>query len=766
MRKLLIKILPLLLIVSLASASACMAQQDGYFNRVAMVSDGRLTRFTNMPITVYVGGVGPYSIKYLDDMQYALKEWQEQSSGLVRFEVVREYNGADILVSWVTKLEASDYERPLGMSELHRGDHDKIYVEMQICLQDTVTARPLSENQMKIVLLHELGHAIGIWGHSKNKDDSMYYASNVLHPTVNDIITLKSVYFHENNYPLHTQSISAIKEDLESDPTNAGLYYLLGTVYLDKGGYATAIESLKKCLALNPQYYRAHIALASAYKAIGQEQSAISEYLSLAQSSPSAMIYNVIGASYYEHDDVNRAIENFKNALQLDRIYEPAKRNLYRIYLNKGNEFINNKKYNEAIELLLDGLKTFPDSPEILNALGTAYSETGRFDEALEKFSLAIRINPGYTSIKNNMASCYNNMGVNYAKSNRWDEAIKAYKKAVELAPDIDSTKRNLSALYWNQALQFVSDGKDSEAVSTYLEFLKREPNSRDGYNNLGAVYSRLGNHEEAVKSLERAFQADQNSKDIRDNLSIAHQRWGIQLLESRAYKDALREFNKALEHNSDSSDIHVFLAIIYERLGESDKAVQYVNTALKLDPTNDNAKKIIVNLRVQQADTYIQSKEYDMALECLNSLPENLITPFLRDNIAYVYIMKGMYIEAVNVIDMVLKAEPNDKTAKRNLLSMESKLKNSLLRHPNSQEFKDQLARVRLSIANSYSQEADLVKAKQTLKSAFNLQPKDRDIRLILSEGCKALAEKFTKSGEKKQSDELLKWAEQLSLE
>jgi Tfp pilus assembly protein PilF len=127
---------------------------------------------------------------------------------------------------------------------------------------------------------------------------------------------------------------------------------------------------------------------------------------------------------------------------------------------------------------------------------------------------------------------------------------------------------------------------------------------------------------------------------------------------------------------------------------------------------------------------------------------------------------MKGMYIEAVNVIDMVLKAEPNDKTAKRNLLSMESKLKNSLLRHPNSQEFKDQLARVHLSIANSYSQEADLVKAKQTLKSALNLQPKDRDIRLILSEGCKTLAEKFSKAGEKKQSDELLKWAEQLSLE
>lgn len=744
--------------------SDCISQQDGYFDRIAMVSDGRLTRFTKMPITVYVENLQPDHEGYNDDLIYALKEWQSQSSGLVSFEIVKISDGADVLLSWVTKLEANYNEQPLGMSQLHRIDRDKFYVEMQICIRDPITAKPISDNQMKIVLLHEFGHAIGLWGHSKNEDDALYYASNVLHPTLNDIITLKTLYSYENNYPFYDQSISAIKDDLKSNLSDAGSYFLLGSIYIDQGDYNSAIEALRKCLSLNRQYDKARVALASAYKSLGQDESAISEYLSLAQSNPSPMLNNVIGVSYYEHGDIASALEHFKKALEENRAYEPARRNLYSVYLNGGNELINKKKYNEAIELLQDGLKMFPDKPEVLNALGTAYSEIGEYEEALAQFKQAILINPGFSTAKSNMASCYNNMGVKYAKMDRWEEANEAYEKASKLAPEKEGPKKNISALYWNQAMQFVNSGNDTAAINAYLEFLKREPNNKDGYNNLGATYSRLGNNKAAVDALEHAFQIDPNSEGIKSNLTLAHQRWGIELLDAKAYSDALREFNKALALTPDSSGIHVCIAMSYSKLDKIDEAIQHVNSALSLDPKNENAKKILMNVRILQADKYMQSKDYDKALECLNSLPEDLIEPFLRNNIAYIYIMKGMYIEAANEIDKVLKVDPYDKTANQNLISMETKLKYSLLRNHNSQEFKDQLARIRLSIAISYSQKNELLKAKQEIKSALDLQPKGTYIRQILTEGCKTLAEMFSKTGDKRQSSEILNWTEQLN--
>jgi tetratricopeptide (TPR) repeat protein len=364
------------------------------------------------------------------------------------------------------------------------------------------------------------------------------------------------------------------------------------------------------------------------------------------------------------------------------------------------------------------------------------------------------------------LASCYNNLGVKYANLGRWEEANKAYEKASELSPDTEGPKKNISALYWNQASQFVNSGNDKEAVKAYLEFLKREPNSRDGYNNLGAAYSRLKDNKSAVNALEHAFQIDPNSKDIRSNLTLAYQRWGIELLDAKAYNDAIMRFNKALELTPDSPSIHVCIAMAYSKLGKSDQAIQYVNSALNLDPKNENAKKILLNVRIQQVDRYMQSKDYDKTLEYLNSLPDDLIEPFLQNNRAYIYIMKGMYVEAANEIDKVLKVAPNDKTANQNLISVESKLKNSLLRNNNSQELKDQLARVRISIAISYSQRGELLKAKQKLKSALDTQPKDSNIRLMLIEGCKTLSERFAKTGEKRQSNELQNWANQLNFE
>lgn len=476
------RFLVILLIVQTATISNSFSQSDGYFQRIAMVSDGRITRFTDTPISIYPANADSIG-NYLDDLKYAIKEWQDGSSGLVAFEIVDKPDGADILLSWSNKIEEYYREHPMGMAELHRINQEKYYVEMQICLRDPITGKPLSNDQMKIVLLHEIGHAIGLWGHSKDKNDVMYYASDKLHLSENDISTVKTLYLYSNNHPIHDLTISAIKEDMEQNPTDAGLHYLLAMVYIDRKDYISGINLLKKCISLNPEYYKAHIALASAYKAIGQEESAIAEYVELAKIRPSAMIYNVIGVSYHENGDFDQAIKHIKKALELDRIYEPAKRNLLTIYLASANDYINKKMYDKAIYMLTEAIQTFPDKPEIPNLLGICYAEKGNYDEALRQYELAIRINPGFEIAKKNMASCYNNYGIQLARSGQWDSAILAYKKAIELFPDTEEIKRNLSALYWNQAQHLVSIGRDKEALNAYIEFLKYNPESKDGKN-------------------------------------------------------------------------------------------------------------------------------------------------------------------------------------------------------------------------------------------------------------------------------------------
>jgi|GEM_PF-1479804 len=752
-----------IIIIEILIVSISIAQTNGYFQRIAMVSDGRVTRFTKFPITIYLGDSNINS-NYLDDLMYALKEWQDGSSGILSFEIVDKPDSADILISWSNKIEENYREHPLGMAELHRINQEKYYVEIQICLRDPITAKPLSNDQMKIVLLHEIGHAIGLWGHSKDKNDVMYYADENLHLSANDIATLKTLYSYNNNYPIHELTISAIKEDMDQNPNSAELHYLLGTIYIDQKDYISGIDSLKKCINLNPEYYKARVALASAYKSIGQEKFAIAEYVELAKIKPSAIIYNVIGVSYYESGEIEQAISYIKRALEFDRIYEPAKRNLLRIYLIGANDYINKKMYDKAVYILSEGVQVFPDKPEILNLLGICYMEMGKFDEAVRQYEFALRINPGFEIAKKNMASCYNNYGIKLAQAGQWDSAISAYKKAVELSPDMEGIKKNISALYWNQAQHFVSIGNYREALNAYIEFLKYEPDNKDGYNNLGAIYSKLGDNKSAITVLEHALKIDPNSEDIKTNLAIAHQKYGIELMEKRSYDSALNEFHKSLELMPNDPDIYAILAMAYERIGKLDEACKYVDLAIKIDPQNKTAKKIIWNIKIQQAENYIKAKDYDKALECYTTIPEDEATPSLHDNIAYVYIMKGMYAPAIEELEIALKYDPYDEIANRNLISIESKLKRELLRSSGLQEVKNNLARVRLSISMSYANRGDLIKAKQTLKSAIDLKPDDDELLHLLNDGCEKLSEKFAKKGDKREAGTILGWQRDLA--
>jgi tetratricopeptide (TPR) repeat protein len=737
----------------------CISQSpDNYFDRIAMVSDGRLTRFTELPVTVYVEGLAMQGRRYADDVRYAMKEWEDCSDGMLKFELVDLPDGANILVSWVRRLEAGEREHPMGIAELQRTDRDEFHVEMRICSRDRKTNKPLTNDQMKTVLLHEFGHAVGLWGHSKDKADVMYYAADALHPTPRDANTLKMVYSHEPNYSLHSESISAIGEELKSKPEDARLHFLLGTTYADQEKYDQAIDSLKRCLSLNPEFHKASAALASAYRASGQGQAALIEYISLAESDPSAMLHNVIGALYFEQKDTARAIQHFKRALELERAYEPAKRNLYTIYLNRGKELINESMYYAAIDLLLDGIGFFPDKPELHETLGTAYNRTGQFQKAIDQYTQALRINPGFMPARSNMAGCYNNQGVKYAESGQWEKAVEAYTEALRFAPGMKEAERNISAAYWNRAVELSKAGRDSEAIEAYKQFLARDPNNKEAYNNLGAVYFRTAQYQKAAAAFKSALDLDPGSKEIRHNLAIAYHKQGVFLLERKAYSQAAREFEKGLEIAPDDINLHLSLAQVYQRLEKWDDATQHINKALELEPGNTTARKIMANLNIQRGAAYLQAKEYQKSLHCYSEVPDDLMPPSTHNTIGYLYIMEKMYLEAVDEFDEVLEADPKDKIAHQNLLSIESRLSQA-----RSQEARSKLARVRLSLAMSHMGRGNRTNAKNVLKSAIDLRPQDKDLRYLLAEGCIKLAEVFKQRNALKEAGELTDWSLQL---
>lgn len=733
---------------------------DNYFHRIAMVSDGRITRFNKFPITVYVEGLEVQGKKYAPDLRYAMKEWAVSSNDTANFKLVESADGADILVSWVRTLESDDYEHPLGVTELQRIDDDKFHITMQIALRDRKTYKPLTHEQMKTVFLHELGHAIGLWGHSQNKSDVMYYAANALLLTPADIETLKLVYSHEPNYSLHEETIKTIKKDMRTKLEDARLYFMLGTVYADQENYDEAINNFKRCLHLNPGFYKASSALALAYQNSGQEEAALTEFIALSKSKPSAMVYNVIGALYFGQGDALRAIQHLKKSLELERTYRPAKENLRKVYLSKGKECINAGMHQEAVSLLLEAISIFPDEPELHNSLGTAYTEAKQFQKAINEYNKALQINPAFAIAKSNLASCYNNLGVQYAKMEMWDRAIVEYNYALRIMPDMTEANKNISTAYWDKASGLSKAGRNKAAIEAYKNFLKYKPNSKEAYNNLGAVYFRTDDYESAVAAFEAALRIDPKDNGFRDNLAIAHHKHGIVLMGEEAIPQAIAAFEKGLKIAPNNAGLYRSMAQAHQRLGQWQDVEFYIGKAEEIEPNSEATLKMVAAINIQRGNQLLQAKKYKAALARYNKVPAEVMPASLYNNIGYIYIMQGKIFESVAEFDRVLAIDPLNKIAHQNLINVEGRLGQAFSQNQDSQKARSNLAQVRLSLALSYMRQSHLTAAKSSLKSAIDLDPRGNMLRRSLADGCKELADAFTKrENGRAESREIKNW-------
>ena len=184
-------------VVFLISAASTLA--DDYFDQITVFSHGRITRFVEMPITVYItptlqtGG-------YLPTLRYAMRQWEAVSDGKIQFQELQTGKDADIWVRWGHG-EAANMDMTYGKAELTRHHSGDFSVEIILSLPKPSVSEKLSQEEIRTVCLHEFGHAIGLWGHSPDPLDVNFWASVAQRPTDRDRATLLKVYATPQNTP-------------------------------------------------------------------------------------------------------------------------------------------------------------------------------------------------------------------------------------------------------------------------------------------------------------------------------------------------------------------------------------------------------------------------------------------------------------------------------------------------------------------------------------------------------------------------------------
>jgi tetratricopeptide (TPR) repeat protein len=213
-------------------------------------------------------------------------------------------------------------------------------------------------------------------------------------------------------------------DTLQKDPNSWVAYNNLGVLFLDKRNYPQAIQQFQSAIRLKPDLAEAQSNLSLALLREGKIDAAIEHGLQAVRLEPaSSKLHSMLGTAFWSKGDVRQAAIYFRNALSHEPVAPQAHYNLGLLYMKEANAFQNispreaiahfekalalNQRMLQTVYTLAWILATHPDAsirdgaramqlaqeacertnyrdPVLLDTLGAAYAEAGRFQDAIQ----------------------------------------------------------------------------------------------------------------------------------------------------------------------------------------------------------------------------------------------------------------------------------------------------------------------------------------------------------------------------------------------
>ena len=495
------------------------AYADDYFDRITVASNGRLTRFDRDRIRVYTDTPPFEASDYKETLSESLALWEKGTQGKLKFELTQEVADADIRIKWAYQQDRRQSSEYIGEAMLIRGAAG-FHVEIEISLRDRRSLKPYPPEIVQTALLHEIGHAVGLWGHSDNPNDVMYYASTAKAPTPRDITTWKKVSETPVDTPFHKRALQALQAEIEEDSAVAGNHYLIGMVYADLGDYRLAINAFQRALQLEPQLGISSVEIAQIFQQKGIYDQAIKHYTQALKTAPSAEVFGALGTLWLLQEEFNQAVNSLQRALTFDPTSATLNQNLLAAYHRWGVHYMKTDRLSEAYQCFKSGLKRFPFSEILLSDLAAVYTAEGEYQKALNIYQRVIELNPGYSAAKIGMGTTLNNWGSQHARNKDWEQALACYQRALEYDPACRPALQNLGETLMRVGWEQGANGDIEGAIRTYQKLIAVAPDNAEVHNNLGVIHIRKREYGKAKTYFETALALDADYDEAHANLS------------------------------------------------------------------------------------------------------------------------------------------------------------------------------------------------------------------------------------------------------
>ncbi len=340
-------------------------------------------------------------------------------------------------------------------------------------------------------------------------------------------VTLANAY---NRKGIHKAAITACKKAMEIDPNLANAHYNLGFAYREEGNDELAKQEFAlydELLKQEGEYIEIpekptseeidkYITLGDNYFKEGKFDEAIIEYKKALEIEPRDDILNKLGQAHQQKRLAGKSeerpakIDTFKSKKTLDempRLEREQDLSIEELY-DRGISYYDKGMIDKAIEEFKEVLELDPDDIETHYHLGNAYADKEIFDEAISIYKKVIEKNPEFIDAYLSLSTLYLDMdmvdeaislcnqaisanpddsflcfhlGEAYVRNEQYEEAITAFNKAISINPMDPETQYRLAESYYeakqyNMALKHATQAEELGYITdpTFMIDLKK----------------------------------------------------------------------------------------------------------------------------------------------------------------------------------------------------------------------------------------------------------------------------------------------------
>ena len=379
----------------------------------------------------------------------------------------------------------------------------------------------------------------------------------------------------------------------------------LGQIYAAMGRLAEAQEALTESAELGPEVARTLYWLGEVLASRGAQLAAIEKMQEAARLRPGwALPHGRMGELWHRLGSPGRAIESLERAAEL----APE---ASRILVPLGKAYALGGRHEDAVRALDKALESMPETALVRALLADSLLASGKVERAVTEYRATVEQDPENARYR-----------IELAEALYLDEQLEA--ALLELEQVLVQEPQNGLVLYY---IGVFEDERGHKAVAReHLEaaiaVLESQPATMDfragrggesyplriaAQVKLAELLTEIEEHETAVESLEAVIRAEPDHATAHYLLGLAYRVLGKRE-KARDELNLFKQINDAREHDQ--------AAIIVLQRGDEQQAMEELQEALRIYPTDSVAHRRIARLLAKQGDPAAAMRHLELAIE------------------------------------------------------------------------------------------------------------------------------------------------------